>query len=85
VRQQSLQDSYDRIGGPKRSLCTHGSAQQVLRRLSRQDSEARNSGVVNGAIDVRKMDANCVLNETSGWGTQCTCVPAGHANIEATP
>jgi hypothetical protein len=54
---------------------TRRSAQQVLRRLSRQDSEARNSGVVNAAIDVRKMAANCVLNETSGWGTQCACGP----------
>ena len=74
-RSRACWTRVDRIGGSKRRIRTHGSAQQVLRRLSRQEGKARNSGVVNVAIDVRKMDAHCVLNETSGRGTQCACGP----------
>jgi hypothetical protein len=68
VPKQSLQDSYERIEGPKRYIRAHGGAQQNLLGLSRQGRRGGRSWLVNVTIDVRKIGANCVAHETPGRG-----------------
>jgi hypothetical protein len=70
VPKQSLQDSLERLKRLEWNVRAHGPAQQMRRRLSRQECQARDCGVVNLAINIGQRDANHVASETPGRGAQ---------------